>query len=99
MALGASIRRLFGPWEAGVTDAYRAFFVDLGRQVGQVHRWMPTAERILEIGCGEGAICQRLAEVYPQAWVTGIDITPRAGRLFRGDCSRVRFECVTAADL
>ena len=36
--------------------------------------------------------------VYPSARVTGIDITPRAGRLCRRDPHRVRFATATAAE-
>jgi 2-polyprenyl-6-hydroxyphenyl methylase/3-demethylubiquinone-9 3-methyltransferase len=56
-----------------------------------IHRWRPGARSILEVGCGEGAVCQRLARLYPEASITGIDITPAAGRQFRGDRSRVTF--------
>lgn len=98
MAIGAAVRSLFGPWEATITDVYRSFFVDLTRQIVQVRRWVPNAEKILEVGCGEGAVCERLAVAYPHASITGIDISPRVGRLFRGDRRRVRFECTTASD-
>src|SRR5688572_26778531 len=98
MAIGAKVRSLFGPLEAPVTDLYRAFFVDLNLQIQQVKRWVLQAANILEIGCGEGAIAQKIVAQYPDAKYTGIDITPRAGRLYRGDRSRVRFECATAAD-
>jgi 2-polyprenyl-3-methyl-5-hydroxy-6-metoxy-1,4-benzoquinol methylase len=97
MRLGPTIRRFFGPLEGRVTDLYRAFFVDLDAQVAHVRRWEPGAREILEIGCGEGAVCQRLVAAYPAARVTGIDVTPRVGRLFRGDRSRVRFARTTAA--
>ena len=83
MSLGSSVRRLFGPLEAPVTDLYRSFFVNLELQVRQVRDWVPGARNILEVGCGEGAVCERLATEFPTARVTGIDITPRVGRLFR----------------
>jgi len=98
MAIGAKVRSLFGPLEAPVTDLYRAFFVDLNLQIQQVKRWVPHAKNILEIGCGEGAIAQKIIPLYPDARYNGIDITPRAGRLFKGDRSRATFECATAAD-
>jgi 2-polyprenyl-6-hydroxyphenyl methylase/3-demethylubiquinone-9 3-methyltransferase len=97
MAFGARVRSLFGPLEAPVTDLYRAFFVDLHHQIRQVTSWVPAASDILEIGCGEGAIAQRLAATYPTAFITGIDISPRAGRLFQGDRRRVSFHTRTAA--
>jgi len=54
-------------------------------------QWAPDARRILEVGCGEGAMTERLRDGYPQARITAIDVTPRLGRLFRGDRARVRF--------
>jgi SAM-dependent methyltransferase len=91
MGIGGSVRRVFGPLEGPITDLYRAFFVSLDRETRTVRRWWPTARHILEIGCGEGAVCQRLSRLYPEAAITGIDISPRAGRLFRGDRARVTF--------
>lgn len=90
MPIGPYVRELLGPLEAPVTDLYRASFINLGRFAELVRRWAP-AEEILEVGCGEGALVQRLARTYPEARITGIDITPRVGRLFRGDCCRINF--------
>ncbi len=99
MPIGATVRRLFGPFERPVADFYRGCFVDLDRQVAQLRTWVPDARSILEIGCGEGAVTQKLVAAYPHAQITGIDITPRAGRLFQGPRDRVDFKCMTAADL
>jgi 2-polyprenyl-3-methyl-5-hydroxy-6-metoxy-1,4-benzoquinol methylase len=96
MGIGARVRRLFGPLEGPVTDLYRAFFVDVCKLGQLVRRWVPAAQQILEIGCGEGAVCERLSHEYPSSSITGIDITPKVGRLFRGDSSRVQFACATA---
>jgi 2-polyprenyl-6-hydroxyphenyl methylase/3-demethylubiquinone-9 3-methyltransferase len=91
MKLGPSIRRLFGPYERRITDAYRSIYIDIDAFVRQLQRWKPDAIRILEVGCGEGAVTERLAAAYPDAQITAIDITPRVGRLFQGSLSRVRF--------
>lgn len=99
MAVGAAVRRLFGPYENQVGDLYRGFFVDLPAQIEVVRRWAPDAAQIVEIGCGEGAVCERLAHDFPRAHLHGIDITPRVGRLFRGDASRVQFEQLDARAL
>ncbi|MFZ9621452.1 MAG: methyltransferase domain-containing protein [Prochlorococcaceae cyanobacterium] len=32
-------------------------------------------ERLLEIGCGVGAVLARIAKAHPQAWLSGIDIS------------------------
>lgn len=98
MSIGAQIRRWFGPREADVSNLYRACFFDLGTFTRSIKRWLPDAGRILEIGCGEGAICERLAALYPQARIVGIDIMPKVGRLFRGDRTRVSFAQQTIQD-
>jgi 2-polyprenyl-6-hydroxyphenyl methylase/3-demethylubiquinone-9 3-methyltransferase len=91
MRPGPLIRGLFGPYERTVTEAYRRFFVDLDDFVERLLVWVPQPRRILEVGCGEGAITERLSRADPHATVTGIDITSRIGRLYRGDAARVRF--------
>ena len=70
-----------------MTDLYRGCFVNLGRIARLIREIAPGARDILEIGCGEGALLERLARAYPAARLTGIDITPTVGRLFRGDVS------------
>ena len=98
MSIGAIVRRMLGPAEIPVLNLYRSFFVDLDVQMAQLKEWVPEADNILEIGCGEGAVAQKLAALYPRARITGIDITPRVGRTFRGDSNRVRFACTTAGE-
>src|SRR5262249_39100858 len=91
MPIGPCVRQLLGPLEVPVADLYRASFIDLARFARLLRRWAP-AETILEVGCGEGALAGRLAKVYPGARITGIDISQRVGRLFRGDRDRVVFQ-------
>lgn len=90
MPIGPYVRGLLGPLELPVTELYRASFISLDRFAELVRRWAP-AGAILEVGCGEGALVERLARAYPEAQITGIDITPRVGRLFRGDRGRIGF--------
>ena len=85
------IRKMFGPYERQIAEAYRSIYIDIDAFVQQLHRWKPDAVRILEVGCGEGAVTQRLSVAYPAAEITAIDVTPRVGRLFQGCSSRVRF--------
>lgn len=91
MPLGPAVRRLFGRHEHRVADLYRAIFVDIDAYARLIGDWVPGARRILEVGCGEGAVTERLARVYPDADILAIDITPRVGRLFRGRRGRVTF--------
>jgi len=52
--------------------------------------------RILDLGCGTGEITRRLADLYPQAQVTGVDILESnlelARRQSAGHGDRVRYE-------
>lgn len=91
MSIGARVRRLFGSRERQIAEAYRSIYVDLDDFARQLPGASPDAVRILEVGCGEGALTQRLLDLYPQARVTAIDIIPGIGRLFGGDQSRVDF--------
>lgn len=82
---------MFGPYERQISDAYRAIYIDIVALVEQMRQWAPEAKRILEVGCGEGAVTQRLKLAYPAARITAIDITSRVGRLYRGSLDGVRF--------
>ena len=99
MSIGAVIRRLFGRHEHSVSEFYRAMFFDLDAYANQIAQWVPHARQILEVGCGEGAVTERLVLRYPAADITGIDITPRVGRLFRGSRERVTFAETTVQEL
>ena len=91
MKLGPFIRRMFGPYERHVSEAYRSIYLDIDAFVNLMSLWRPEADRILEVGCGEGAVTQRLHAAYPDAKITAIDITPRVGRLYQGSYDNVRF--------
>ena len=91
MAIGSLIRRMFGPYERQISDTYRSIFLDIGDFATHIQRWKPHAGRILEVGSGEGAVTERLRALYPDADITGIDLTHRLGRLYRGPRNRVRF--------
>lgn len=91
MALGPMIRNLFGPYERQISETYRSMYIDIDAFAGTVQKWRPSAARILEVGCGEGSVTERLAAAYPDADITAIDISPRAGRLYSGPRGRVQF--------
>ncbi len=91
MRLGPFIRKMFGRHERRISEAYRSIYVDIDAFVELTCRWKPDAKRILEVGCGEGAVTQRLRAAYPEANITAIDITPRIGRQYQGSRERVRF--------
>jgi 2-polyprenyl-3-methyl-5-hydroxy-6-metoxy-1,4-benzoquinol methylase len=91
MKIGPSIRRIFGPYERNIAEAYRSIYIDIDAFVELTREWKPTANNILEVGCGEGAVTERLNGAYPDAKITAIDISPRIGRLYRGLLENVRF--------
>lgn len=85
------MRRAFGPLEPQVSSLYRAMFIDLGDCARQLAEVAP-ARSILEVGCGEGQFAEALLRRFPESSYVGIDPLVDAGRLFRGDGSRVAFE-------
>jgi 2-polyprenyl-3-methyl-5-hydroxy-6-metoxy-1,4-benzoquinol methylase len=100
MPLGPLVRKWLGPLEQPAAAAYRSLFVDLHSLVGQIEAWLPVAgiQNILDVGCGEGMLVEYLAKAYPNAQITGIDITPRIGRLFKGDRKLVTFRQQTISE-
>lgn len=91
MAIGPVLRGLFGRHERTVALHYRSIFIDVLRLGALIGEWVPQAHQILEVGCGEGAITEQLAHLYPAADITAIDVTPSVGRLFSGNRDRVQF--------
>lgn len=90
MAIGPAVRSLLGPFEGSVAALYRSMFLDISDLARVLVEWTRPAN-ILEVGCGEGAVTERLAAAFPEARITAIDITDRVGRLYRGDRERVTF--------
>jgi 2-polyprenyl-6-hydroxyphenyl methylase/3-demethylubiquinone-9 3-methyltransferase len=98
-SIGSTVRRAVGPYEHRVAELYRRMFVDLEDLARCIRGWASPGS-ILEIGCGEGALAERLVRDFPQASFTGIDIIPHLGRLYRGPSGeRVSFRQITAEDL
>ena len=97
--VGPFVRGLFGPFEPQIAGAYRSIYIDIDALVALIARWRPSAERILEVGCGEGAVTEKLCAAYPRSTITAIDVTARLGRLFRGKTERVRFVRSTVQEI
>lgn len=95
-SIGASVRRAFGPYERQVSELYRRVFIDLENLADCIHNWSD-AKAICEIGCGEGALAERICRDFPDASYLGIDIIPHLGRMFEGD--RAEFRQIDAQDL
>jgi 2-polyprenyl-3-methyl-5-hydroxy-6-metoxy-1,4-benzoquinol methylase len=98
MALGKFVRRCFGRHELWVSEIYRSFFIDIDTFIVRLKIWAPGAAHILEVGCGEGAITERLVATFPGAAITGIDIVPQLGRLYTGPRDRARFVEITVQE-
>ncbi|HMM73490.1 MAG TPA: hypothetical protein PKC22_14945, partial [Rhodocyclaceae bacterium] len=82
--IGRLVRRLAGPFEPQLADAYRALFFDV-EGFAQRIAWLGEPALVVEIGCGEGALVDALAQVLPRTRFVGVDVSPQVGRLFRGD--------------
>lgn len=97
-SLGPVVRRALGPFERVAADAYRSFFFDVDDFAARLAA-QGGAERILEVGCGEGQLARALCEAFPRAVLLGIDISERVGRLFDGDRSRATFRRATVQEV
>ena len=96
--VGPAIRTRLGRWEIPVADAYRSLFLNLDDCATLIASMWP-AERILEVGCGDGSFGERLLAHYPDSQYLGIDVAGEPGRLFRGDRARATFRSMTSRDL
>lgn len=88
-----------GPLEPALADAYRSFFFDIEAFADEVAKIAADAERVVEIGCGEGALISAMAKRLSGTAFLGLDVVPTVGRLFDGDKSRVKFLCMDAEDV
>ena len=99
LSIGSLVRRSFGRHERFISERYRRIFVDLDEFVSSIRAQIRAAGTILEIGCGDGMVTERIVHTFPDAAVTGIDICAHPGRLYCGERSNVRFLRTTAQDL
>lgn len=90
MGFGTSVRRRLGAFEVPAADLYRSVFVNLD-DLATTLASLGDARRVLEVGCGDGSLAQRITAALPQAEYLGIDIAPQPGRLYRGDPHRAVF--------
>lgn len=83
----------------------RAFSFTGGNVMGQIHgyllsklRWSGKG-RLLDIGCGSGALTIRCAKAYPQAKLTGIDFWGREWNYAMEQTDNITFQQGDAAKL
>lgn len=98
MGFGTAVRTRLGKWEIPAAELYRSAFINLDDLAASLASLGPV-KRILEIGCGDGAMADRFCTVFPDAEYLGIDIADNPGRLFRGDASRATFRSMYSSDL
>ncbi len=94
-SLGATIRKALGRYERPISDAYRGIFINLEDLAARIRGWTKP-RRILEIGCGEGALAELLTRDFPEAEYLGIDIIAHLGRMYAGRTENVSFRQVEA---
>lgn len=99
MPIGPIVRKLFGRHEPAIAALYRSIYIDLDAYLQQIRAWVPTPQRILEVGAGEGAVTERLAQAYPEADILAIDISPSVGRLYAGPRGKVTFAQETVQEV
>mgnify|MGYP000893332850 CR=1 FL=1 len=63
---GARYDRVVGLFTLGLDDHWKSEIVKL----------VPDAKRALDLGCGTGILTERMALMYPDLEITGVDITP-----------------------
>jgi 2-polyprenyl-6-hydroxyphenyl methylase/3-demethylubiquinone-9 3-methyltransferase len=98
MGVGAAVRHRLGPLEHTAAERYRAAFINLDDFV-RVVASLTRPSRIIEIGCGEGAVAEHICREFPAAHYTGIDIAPTPGRLFRGDRQQAEFHSISSSEI
>jgi 2-polyprenyl-3-methyl-5-hydroxy-6-metoxy-1,4-benzoquinol methylase len=89
-SLGPRLRSHFGRYEKPLTEIYRRIYMSLDAFAEAVGSRIK-AVRILEVGCGEGMLTERLHRIYPSALIIGTDISSRVGRLFPKTSGEVLF--------
>ncbi|GAA2130132.1 hypothetical protein GCM10009760_02250 [Kitasatospora kazusensis] len=98
MGFTTAVRRRLGKYEVPAAELYRSVFIDLDDMATTLLS-LSRPKRILEIGCGDGAVAERLVGALPDAEYVGIDVMAEPGRLFRGDRARAEFRSVYSHDL
>ncbi len=71
------------PWRYSVSQYEKTKYL---RQIEAIRAFCPQPHSILEVGCAEGVFTSMLREAFPQAKITGIDISPIAITRAREAC-------------
>lgn len=98
MPIGPAVRARLGRFETPAAEAYRSAFFSIQDFARQLAKSVPSARRILEIGCGDGSVANTLVKTYPGVDYVGIDISPEPGRRFGGNRSKAQFHSIRSDD-
>lgn len=94
-----SIARGFGGASATYDGASRLQKI-MGNAMLAEFAGIPVPESILDLGCGTGWFCQKLAEKYPDSVITGADLSPgMLAEAFKRNPGAVHWLCSDAEQL
>ncbi len=100
MPLGSKVRKSLGRWEPLAIQMYRDRFIDLAALAVTIASVAPCAKRVLEIGCGDGAMAAALRRSLPECEILGIDPgAPSPGRLYDGNRQGVVFRAISTSEV
>lgn len=100
MPIGTAVRGMLGGLEPTAIRIWRGCFIDVDALADTLASVVPQTKRILEIGCGDGAVASALRRKWPECHILGID--PGAitlGAMFEGDREGVEFRPILSSDL
>lgn len=80
MAIGSFIRRLAGPLERPLCDAYRSLFMDVDRCARQLQAAIPTDCHVIDVGGGDGAVLDAILRARPDLTATMLDLKDEVGK-------------------
>lgn len=100
MPIGTVARRALGRFEPAAIKAYRGVFIDLEAVATAIAPVVPLATRVLEIGCGDGAMAAALRRALPTPAIIGLDPgVAEPGRMFDAEPTDVEFRRATTTEL
>jgi 2-polyprenyl-6-hydroxyphenyl methylase/3-demethylubiquinone-9 3-methyltransferase len=100
MPVGTVVRRALGRFEPAAIRAYRGAFIDLAELAVTIASVVPDTRRVLEIGCGDGAMAAAQRRALPDAAILGVDPgVAEPGRMFDADRDGVEFGKATSSEL
>lgn len=100
MSLGTTVRRALGRHEPTALRLYRSAFIDLDALADSLATVVPTASRVVEVGCGDGSLATALRRALPGCELLGLDpLAPTPGRMYEGERGGVEFRSITTSQL